>query len=127
MEVPEITHLQFLVLAILQDGELLGREVREQLSSGHNVRKSAPAFYQLMARLEDSGAVSGQYDQMVINGQIIKQRKYKLTAEGAGAVESVRRFYASVSTAKQRGDRIGLARARVTRIFADRQSMIPSI
>ena len=48
--IPKITHLQFLVLGQLRGQEQAGRVLREALAA-HGVRRSAPAFYQLMARL----------------------------------------------------------------------------
>ena len=92
MPLPDITHLQFLILAILMEREQSGRFVREKLAE-QGVRKSGPAFYQLMARLEDSRFVKGWYDQKIVDGQIIKERRYKLTGHGAKAVERVEYFY----------------------------------
>ena len=92
MPLPEITHLQFLVLGILLDGEESGRNVREELAN-KGVRKSGPAFYQMMARLEDSRFVEGWYHQKVIDGQMIKERRYRITGEGENACRRVRTFY----------------------------------
>jgi DNA-binding PadR family transcriptional regulator len=91
--VPAITHLQFLVLATLRGGPRLGRHVRRELGR-RDVRRSAPAFYQMMARLEDAGLVSGEYDQKIVDGQIIKERRYTLTDTGAAAWRVTRDFYA---------------------------------
>src|SRR5947209_3715754 len=92
MPIPDLTHLQFLVLAALMDGEQAGRYVREKLArAGH--KKSGPAFYQFMARLEESGLVEGHYDQKIVEGQIIKERVYKVTGHGIHAWEDVRNFY----------------------------------
>jgi len=66
--------------------------VRSELK-GFGVRKSGPAFYQLMARLEDAGLVVGTYHQEVIQAQIIRERHYKLTAEGSQAWTGSRDFY----------------------------------
>src|SRR5688500_1063257 len=93
MPLPEVTHLQFLVLAVLLDGgELPGRVVREKLAEAGQ-RKSGPAFYQFMARLEDAGLVEGWYDQKVVDGQIIKERRYRIAGRGVEAVEATRAFY----------------------------------
>src|SRR4051794_23847082 len=92
MPLPRITHLQFLVLATLIDGELPGRVVREKLAE-QGERKTGPGFYQFMARLEDAGLVEGWYDQKVIDGQIIKERCYRITGHGIGAIDEVRNFY----------------------------------
>jgi DNA-binding PadR family transcriptional regulator len=92
MSLPSITHLQFLVLGALMDGDSSGRRIRERLAE-HRVHKTGPAFYQMMARLEDSGFVQGWYNQKIVEGQIIKERHYKITSLGIEAWESVRDFY----------------------------------
>ena len=74
--IPEITHLQFLVLGMLRSDARLGREIRRDLAR-HGARRSGPAFYQMMARLEDAGLIDGEYDQKVVRGQIIKERRYE--------------------------------------------------
>lgn len=89
---PEITHLQFLVLEALVEGDQLGRDVRSLLAA-HGVRSSAPAFYQMMGRLEDANFVEGSYDQRVVGGQHVKERRYRLTKAGARAVAETRSFY----------------------------------
>src|SRR4051812_12490825 len=90
--IPDLTHLQFLVLGILRAGTHTGRHVRRALAR-HGVRRTAPAFYQMMARLEDARFVSGEYDQKVVDGQIIKERRYTLTARGQAAWNATRAFY----------------------------------
>ena len=94
MPLPEITHLQFLVLSLLGGEELPGRAIREGLTA-QGERKSGPAFYQFMARLEDAGLVDGWYDQKVVAGQIIKERRYRVTGDGARACDEARNFYAT--------------------------------
>ncbi|HEY2433235.1 MAG TPA: helix-turn-helix transcriptional regulator [Vicinamibacterales bacterium] len=89
---PAVTHLQFLVLAVLRGGPRTGHPVRRALAR-HGIRRSGPAFYQMMARLEDAGFVAGEYDQKVVGGQIIKERRYTLTAAGETAWTSTRAFY----------------------------------
>lgn len=103
---PEITHLQFLVLTILLDAQKSGREVREELAE-HGVKKSGPAFYQLMSRLEDDKFVRGWYDEKVIDGQRIKERRYEITGAGTRVAQEVREFYLQ----NARGRRWGLANA----------------
>ena len=92
MPLPEITHLQFLVLASLLDGEQSGRFLRLKLDE-IGERKSGPAFYQMMARLEDAGLVRGRYEQKIVEGQIIKERRYRVTAAGHAACNQVYEFY----------------------------------
>src|SRR4029450_9955604 len=91
---PDVTHLQFLVLGILRGGGRTGRAVRKALGR-HGVRRSGPAFYQMMARLEDAGLIEGEYDQKVVRSQIIKERRYSLTGGGETAWRSTRDFYVS--------------------------------
>ena len=90
--IPDVTHLQFLVLGLLRGGERPGRLVRRALAK-HGVERTGPAFYQMMARLEDAGLVAGEYEQKVVDGQIIKERRYALTPRGDAAWTSTRAFY----------------------------------
>ena len=90
--IPEVTHLQFLVIGILRGGLRPGRFVRRRLKR-HGIERSGPAFYQMMARLEDAGLVSGEYTQDIVDGQIIKERRYALTARGYAAWTATRAFY----------------------------------
>lgn len=102
MGVPRITHLQFSVLAFLHGGEQPGKEVRAHLGE-LGMRRSGPAFYQLMSRLEDAGLVAGSYDQKVVDGQIIKERRYTVTEDGMDAWRSTRDFYVeTIRAAEQR-------------------------
>lgn len=89
---PGVTHLQFAVLSQLLSAEQPGRLVRKALSR-IGERRSAPAFYQMMARLEEAGLVAGRYDQRVLDGQLIKERHYRITAAGQRAWERTRDFY----------------------------------
>jgi hypothetical protein len=97
---PDITHLQFLVLEALGDGEQLGRELRALLYE-HGVRSSGPAFYQMMSRLEDAGLAEGAYDQKLIAGQNVKERRYRLTKTGARAAADTRNFYLERAAARR--------------------------
>ena len=94
-QLPRLSHLQFVVVGILRNGWIPGRTVREELKR-FEIRKSGPAFYQLMARLEDAGLVKGKYDQEIVDGQIIRQRHYTLTSDGSRAWEASRDFYMTV-------------------------------
>lgn len=90
--VPGITHLQYLVLTMLKDGPRLGRHLRRRLAR-HGVRRSAPAFYQMMARLEGARFVEADYEQKIIDSQIIKERRYTLTPAGEAALTRTHEFY----------------------------------
>ncbi|NKB87675.1 MAG: hypothetical protein GKS06_05590 [Acidobacteria bacterium] len=104
LNLPDITHLQFLVLSGLRDGTRAGRDLRALLAD-HGVRRSAPAFYQMMARLEDATLVAGSYETRVDNGQAIKERRYEVTPAGERAWEATREFYqGQFATQPQGGD-----------------------
>lgn len=91
---PIITHLQFVVLDLLRDQPRAGRDIRQELGR-YGVRRSAPAFYQMMARLEDSSYIEGWYEQHVIDGQLIKERNYRIRPAGVRACSATRNFYAA--------------------------------
>lgn len=88
---PRVTHLQFLVLRLLMGGEMTGKQLREALAA-EGEKKGLPAFYQLMSRLEEDGLVEGEYREVVVAGQRIRERNYWITGEGQVAVDEVRQF-----------------------------------
>jgi DNA-binding PadR family transcriptional regulator len=92
---PDVTHLQFLVLGVLRGHEQPGRVIREVLAS-YGVRRTGPAFYQLMARLETAGLVEGRYEQIVVGDQAVTERRYRLTPEGGHVWLRARNFYSDV-------------------------------
>ncbi len=92
---PPLPHLQFAVLGVLGAGELPGREIRSELAD-LGVDKSGPAFYRLMARLEESGLVEGWYEQEVVSGQMLRERRYRATAEGLTARDRTADWHRSV-------------------------------
>ena len=92
MRLPDLTHLQFVIVDVLGPREKSGRELRQGLRE-RGIRKSGPGFYQLMARLEEAGVVKGWYDQKIVEGQIIKERRYKITGSGMRARERSLDFY----------------------------------
>jgi DNA-binding PadR family transcriptional regulator len=100
---PDLTHLQFLVLGVLHGGEQPGRVVRDALAA-YGVRRTAAAFYQMMARLERDRLVEGYYDQVLIGDQSVTERRYRITSTGAKTWADTRAFYESVGLAslKQR-------------------------
>jgi DNA-binding PadR family transcriptional regulator len=70
---PAVTNLQFLVLGVLRLHEQPGRVIRAALLP-YGVRRSAPAFYQLMSRLEAAGLVEGRYEQIIVGDQAVTER-----------------------------------------------------
>jgi DNA-binding PadR family transcriptional regulator len=97
-QLPALTHLQFLVLGGLLAGERPGKDLRRDLTR-YGVRRTAAAFYQMMARLEDASWVTGSYTQQIVDGQIIKERCYRITATGERAWKRTRDFYADAARA----------------------------
>lgn len=98
---PVATHLQFLVLAVLKDGELPGREIR-RIIARYGVRRTSAAFYQMMARLERVRWVEGWYEQIAVGDQAVTERRYRLRPAGARACDEARAFYESVGLAAAR-------------------------
>ena len=92
---PRLTHLQFLVLGILLSGEQSGRVIRQAIGE-YGIRRSAPAFYQLMARLERDGIVEGWYGQVQVGDQAVTERRYRATAAGTRMWERSCSFYNGV-------------------------------
>ena len=97
-QLPELTHLQFLVLGILRSADQPGRALRDALA-GYGFRRTGPAFYQLMARLEKDRLVDGWYEQITVGDQAVTERHYRLTAEGKRRFSDARAFYEHVAHA----------------------------
>jgi DNA-binding PadR family transcriptional regulator len=108
MGLPQLSHLQFQIIGILKRGEQSGQHVRDELAQ-QDVKKCGPGFYQLMARLEEGGFVRGRYEQLLIDGQAVKERRYKLTASGEKAWDATMAFYRRQEAFAFRG-RTGYAR-----------------
>jgi hypothetical protein len=96
-DLPKVTGLQFLIIETIGAKKMRGAELRELLRKEHRVTKTGPAFYQLMARLEEAKMVEGWYEQEVIDGQIIKQRHYRVTGLGESTRRATTEFYAQFS------------------------------
>jgi DNA-binding PadR family transcriptional regulator len=92
---PRLTHLQYLVLGVLRGGEAPGRLVRQALAQ-RGVSRTAPAFYQLMARLERDGLIEGWYEQITVRDQAVTERRYRLRPLGAKLWVDARDFYAEI-------------------------------
>jgi DNA-binding PadR family transcriptional regulator len=96
-KLPQLTHLQFLVLGVLRQGEQPGRTVRDALAA-HGVRRTTAAFYQLMARLERDGLIEGWYEQITVRDQAVTERRYRVRPSGARLWTEARDFYADVAS-----------------------------
>ncbi len=99
-----LPHLQFAVLGILRGGSRRGSEVRGELEK-LGTRKAGPAFYRLMARLEASALVEGWYEHEVVEGQILRERLYRATAQGRAARDRTADFHQSVISSFATGGR----------------------
>ena len=99
--IPDITHLQFLVLGVLLNAEQPGRVIRDALAQ-FGVRRSGPAFYQMMARLEREGLVEGWYEQIAAGDQMVKERRYRIRPAGSKVWVQTRAFYDRVTLAAGR-------------------------
>jgi DNA-binding PadR family transcriptional regulator len=97
-QLPALTHLQFLVLGVLRNEDLPGRTLRDALS-GYGIRRTGPAFYQMMARLEKDRLVDGRYEQITIGDQAVTERRYRITAEGKKRWNEAGAFYEHVARA----------------------------
>src|SRR5436305_1577163 len=95
---PDLTHLQFLVLGVLLAGEQPGRTIREAIAT-FGVRRSGPAFYQMMARLEREDLVEGWYEQIAVGDQKVTERRYRIHPAGSRVWAETRTFYERVSLA----------------------------
>ena len=96
---PPITHLQFLVLGCLLDGEQAGRSIREVIA-GYGVRRSGPAFYQMMARLERAKLVDGWYEQVTVGDQAVTERRYRIRQAGHKLWSETQAFYQQAGLAQ---------------------------
>ena len=92
---PALTHLHYLVLGVLRNDEQPGRVLRQALAT-YGVRRTAPAFYQLMARLEASKLVEGWYERIVVGDQTVTERRYRITPDGEKAWSRARAFYVEI-------------------------------
>ncbi len=92
MRVPKLSHIQFMILTLLQAEDASGKEIRDALRRS-GVRRSGPGFYQIMSRMEDGGFVKGKYRQEIVDSQIIRERYYEITAVGRRACRDSRDFY----------------------------------
>ena len=96
---PGITHLQFLVLGCLLEEEQAGRTIRAVIA-GYGVRRSGPAFYQMMARLERAKLVDGWYEQVTVGDQAVTERRYRLRPAGQKLWAETRAFYQQLGLAQ---------------------------
>jgi DNA-binding PadR family transcriptional regulator len=99
--IPPITHLQFLVLGCLVEGEQPGRAIRETIAA-YGVRRSGPAFYQMMSRLERDRLVEGWYGQVTVGDQAVTERRYRIKPAGARLWRETSEFYRAAGKRNER-------------------------
>ena len=97
--IPDITHLQFLILTALLSDKRTGREIRSELKK-QGQKKSLAAFYQLMSRMEETGYVRGWYETKHVDGQTVKERHYEIRGGGIHAWEETCDFYARLANCR---------------------------
>jgi len=95
---PVLTHLQFLVLGVLRNDAQPGRTLRKALAA-YGIRRTGPAFYQLMARMEKERLVDGWYEQITVRDQAVTERHYRIAADGTRRWNEARAFYEHVARA----------------------------
>ncbi len=94
MNKPILSALQFAVLDAIGAARLKGSDLRERLRK-IGFLKSGPAFYQLMARLEESRFITAETESTPMQGFMLKERFYRLTGEGDKALRDTIGFYQS--------------------------------
>lgn len=95
MQLPKMTHLQFLVVGLLFRGAKSGPEIRKELEA-LGVRRSPAAFCNLMRRLECEVYLEGSYRTGRIGGQVVRRRRYAVTDFGVMTWNATRQFYRQV-------------------------------
>jgi hypothetical protein len=71
--------------------------VVRQVLARYGVRRSGPAFYQLMSRLERECLVEGWYAQISVGDQAVTERRYRITADGTRRWNRAHAFYDELS------------------------------
>lgn len=89
---PTITHLQAAILKQLRDSPLAGVAVRIGLCA-LGIKKEGPAFYQLMARMEEAGLIDSRKTPLTVGDQRYHECHYKITAKGRKELERTEEFY----------------------------------
>lgn len=82
--IPNITHLQFLVLYILKNNYLSAPELREKLLE-YGIYHSGPKFYQMMRRI--------CHGSFVRKWMVGNKSHYSITLIGETALKEVKEFY----------------------------------
>ena len=116
-ELPSLSVLQILILDTIGVGEIASGELRERLKAG-GFRKSAPAFYQAMTRLEDAGLVESRFTTERIEGATVREKQFKVTALGMAALSEAQRFFDGLQVRAVK-PRKAAARSALRRVLAN--------
>ena len=92
--IPTVTHIQFVVLDILQSGKWVSaHRVRTALKSFGDSRQG-PAFYQLMQRMVKDGFIKHEVRLMAVDDCMpVARTYYKILASGLNAWRETIVFY----------------------------------
>lgn len=67
---------------LFEDGPMPGRELREKMNQGkrwwYRLCNNRPSFYLLMAKMEGDGLVEAWNQNIVVEGETIQQRWFRL-------------------------------------------------
>ncbi len=97
--VPEITHLQALVLRIVSQKDWQSsKEVKDCLKN-FGISQARPTFFLLMQRLENSGYVESKPISQVFSGYDFPYSVYRCTEEGRIALSNLIRYYEAFTRA----------------------------
>lgn len=93
---PTLTHLQFLVLDLIQNahGAIAAQQLQGALAAA-GVEHRGPKFYQLMKRLEEGGYVESKQQAFSVAGGEVQRTAYGLHKSGHVAWRLTREFYAT--------------------------------
>lgn len=90
-DLPQLSGLQFLILRVLGNEVVRGKDLRNRLAE-KDYDVSLPAFYQMMARLEDKGFVHPQKIGALDNPSI-REVTYYTTIRGIEEIQHTINFY----------------------------------
>jgi hypothetical protein len=87
-----VTRDSTVIRLLFDHGELSGRELREKMNSERgwwfrHMTNSLAGFYYLMACMEDRGTVTSRDVPKLIEKQIIKERRFRLSVDAQHQME----------------------------------------
>lgn len=101
MSLPKITHLQAVVLSSLKGHpERYGLNLRQELCELTKRKKSRPAFYQMMARLESDGLVACKKEVKRLEEATVTVSVYRITKKGERELNTTFGFYERIGKCK---------------------------